>query len=236
MAKSNKSSNSVTVTNTASRRAANIVMFVVIGLAALILIAVAVLSAVRIDPIEKIGKPARYDFYDAGGESSTISVSGDDASALRVALDKMDFSIMSAILQGHWDYSYNFILDAEGEKDEILGAQAFLKTPGENEYMVEFVYDDVKNDRGTLDMSTAQSIEVDGETVYFDRLKVIIGNTDGKIGTITMWPYIDARTVNTSTDDEFSAVTYYVTGITVRADTTETYAALAQYANGFKRP
>ena len=66
MAKSNKSSNSVTVTNTASRRAANIVMFVVIGLAALILIAVAALSAVRIDPIEKIGKPARYDFYDAG--------------------------------------------------------------------------------------------------------------------------------------------------------------------------
>lgn len=230
----NFNSSSVTVTNTKSRRAANIVMFVVIGLAALILIAVAVLSAVRVNPTEKIAKPARYDFYDAGGESAAISVSGEEASKLRVALDKMDFSIMSAILQGHWDYSYNFIRNADGDKDEILGAQAFLKTPGDNEYMVEFVYDDVKNDRGTLDMSTAQSIEVDGETVYFDRLKIIVGNTDGKIGTITMWPYIDARTVNTSNDEEFSAVTYYVTGITVRADTTETYAALAEFANGFK--
>lgn len=232
MAKAQTTSSSVTVTKT--KRSANIIMFVVIGLAALILIAVAVLSAVRVNPMEKFDEPESYEFYDAGSSTRLCSAIGEEKSEIRVALSGMDFSVMSAILQGRWDYSFNFMRNADGDKEEISGAEAYLKSPDEGKYMIELVYPSVVNDRGELDLTTAQSIEVDGETVYFDRLKVIIGNSDGEIGTIELYPYIDARSVNTSTNPEFSAITYKVTGITIRANTTETYARLAEYASSFK--
>ena len=76
---------------------------------------------------------------------------------------------------------------------------------------------------------------MDGETVYFDRVKILIGNTAGKIGTISIYPYIYSRLSNVTDDPEFSSETYKVTGINVRADTTKTYAALGEIATDLAR-
>ena len=91
-------------------------------------------------------------------------------------------------------------------------------------------YSDIVVKDGVVSYNNAQTLTVDGETVYFDRLKVLIGNTDGNVGTIELYPYLNGRTLNTSEDENWDFRVYKVTGITVRADTTKAYAALAELA------
>ena len=232
MAKKEQKSNSVTVVK--SRRGADIAVFVVVGIAVLILIAVAVLSAVRVNPTDDLEEPSYYRLYTLDGTSASPT-NDEQQSKLKLAVRSMDFNIMSAILQSHWDYSYNFKRNSDKEKIELSASDVRAISATSSEYMVELVYPETKNDHGVLDYKTAQSIEVDGETVYFDRVKILIGNTAGKIGTISIYPYIYSRLSNVTDDPEFSSETYKVTGINVRADTTKTYAALGEIATDLAR-
>lgn len=228
-----KSANgSVTVTNT--HRRANIAVIIVVSLAALILVAVAVLSAVRMDPTEKLGTPERYDFYDLDSTRAT-STNKEVQSKLDIAMGDMRFSIMSAMLQWKWDYAYNFKRNADGEKVKLSAVDIKNITATSTEYMVEYVYAPVGVIDDKLDYDSAQSIKVDGETVYFDRVKVLIGNTNGEVGTISLYPYLSARIDNASDIDGIASDTYEVTGINVRANTASAYATLKDLATELKR-
>ncbi len=215
-----------------SHRAANIAVIVVSSVAALILIAIAVLSLVRIDPVKHFERPERYEFYDLGASAPAGAADATSQSKIRTALDDMDFTIMGAILQGHWDYSLNFKRNSSGKKISITASELKDIKATSTEYMIELVYPTIRYDRESesLDYSNAQSIKVDGETVYFDRVKVLIGDTAGSVGTISLYPYVYARLDNQSDLDEVSSKTYKVTGINVRADTTNAYATLGELA------
>lgn len=227
-----KSANgSVTVTNT--HRKANIAVIIVVSIAVLILVAVAVLSAVRVDPTKKLGEPERYDFYDLNSTRAT-STNKEIQSKLDIAMGDMRFSVMSAILQWKWDYSYNFKRNADGEKIKLSAADIKNISATATEYMVEYVYAPVGVVDDKLDYAAAQSFEVDGETVYFDRVKVLVGNTDGEVGIISLYPYLSARIDNASDIDGIASDTYEITGINVRANTAKAYSALKDLAAELK--
>lgn len=232
MAKSNIKSDSITVVG--SHRKANIAVIIVVSIAALILIAITVLSFVRVDPVSGLEEPEYYNFYDLDKEECE-STNSEAQSKIKVAMEDMKFSVMSAILQWKWDYSYNFKRNASDDKITVdaEGIKEIASTT--SEYMVEYVYSPVKIEDGVIDYSTAQSIKVDGETVYFDRVKVLIGNTDGKVGNISLYPYIYARLDNDAEDEGLASDTYKITGINVRANTSAAYAALKDLAESLKR-
>lgn len=232
MAKTTIKSDSVTVVNT--HRKANIAVIVVVSIAALILIAIAVLSFVRVDPVSGLDEPEYYNFYDLGS-STCESTNAEAQSKIKVAMDDMKFSVMSAVLQWKWDYSYNFKRNSSDEKISISASEVADIHASSKEYMVEYVYAPVKIENGVIDYSTAHSLKVDGETVYFDRVKVLIGNTDGKVGTISLYPYIYARLNNQAEDEGLASDTYTVTGINVRANTSSAYAAFKDLAESLKR-
>lgn len=234
MAKYTKKSESGNVTVTNTHRKANIAVIVVVSIAALILVAVAVLSAVRIDPTDKLGTPERYDFYDLDSTRAT-STNKEAQSKLDIAMGDMRFSIMSAMLQWKWDYSYNFKRNADGEKVKLSAVDVKNVTATSTEYMVEFVYPRVDVIDDKLDYDSAQSITVDGEKVYFDRVKVLIGNSNGEVGTISLYPYLSARIDNASDIDGIASDTYEITGINVRANTTSAFAALKDLATELKK-
>lgn len=232
MAKTQKQSKNVTVIT--SHRKANIAVIVVASVAAAILITIAVLCGVKFDPMRGLGKPEYYTLYSIN-EKEPAPTNTEAQSKISVALDDMDFTIMSAILQGHWDYSYNFKRKNtdEREKYEITVKELQdIKGTG-TEFMVELVYPSVKIVDGVIDYTTAQSIKVDGETVYFDRVKVLIGDTAGKVGTISMYPYIYERVHNQSDLEDLSPDTYKVTGIDVRADSHMAFSSLKELADSF---
>ena len=234
MAKYTKKSESDNVTVTNTHKKANIAVIVVVSIAVLILVAVAVLSAVRIDPTDKLGTPARYDFYDLDSTRAT-STNKEVQSKLDIAMGDMRFSIMSAMLQWKWDYSYNFKRNADGEKVKLSAVDVKNVTATSTEYMVEFVYPRVDVIDDKLDYDSAQSITVDGEKVYFDRVKVLIGNSNGEVGTISLYPYLSARIDNASDIDGIASDTYEITGINVRANTTSAFAALKDLATELKK-
>lgn len=229
MAKTKKSKN---VTVVKSHRAANIAVIIVASIAALILIAIAVLSLVRVDPVKDLKRPERYDFYDLGSSTPEGAADATSQSKIRTALSDMDFTVMSAILQGHWDYSFNFKRNSSDNKITLTADELKNIKATSTEYMVELIYSPIKYDseKGALDYSNAQSIKVDGETVYFDRVKILIGDTAGAVGTVSLYPYVYARLDNQSDVEGVSSASYKVTGINVRADTTSAYAALKDLA------
>lgn len=227
MAKTEKNKNVKVVK---SNRKANIAVIVVVSIAVLFLIAIAVVSFVHVDPMRDVATPERYALYNHN-ESNPLGAGEDGPqSEIRSALGNMDFTVMTAILNGHWDYSYNFKRNSSDNKIEVSASDLRTMTASENEYMVEFIYDEIQVVDGALDYSNAQVIKVDGENVYFDRIKVLIGDTGGKVGLISMYPYIFARLNNQSDIEGISSKTYKVTGINVRAETSGAYAALQALA------
>ena len=217
----------------ASRKAANIIVGIVSGVAALLIIAIIVLVSVRVDPMDKLDRPVRYDFYDLG--SSEVSFTNDAAQTeIHTAMGEMDFNVMSAILRWKWDYSYNFVRNTKDEKIEMTADEIEEIGATGSAYMIEYVYDRAKIVDGEVDKSSCRSLEVDGETVYFDRLKVVIGNTDGNVGEIYLYPYIYERVINHAADGGATRATYRITAIKVRANTSGTYIARGDLAKKLK--
>lgn len=229
----NKIKNSESVTVVTSHKKANIAVGIVVGIAALILIAVAVLCSVRVDPLDGLAKPERYELYDIDS-ASPLSTNAAEQSKISVAVSDMDFSIMSAVLQWNWDYSYNFVRNSAGDKIKMSAEEVVNVKANASSYMVEYIYKPVTINDGEIDYSTAQSLEVDGETIYFDRVKVLIGNTAGGVGEIYLYPYIYDRVTNQSAADGATYRSYSITAVKVRANTTTAYTALAELATANK--
>ena len=212
-----------------SHKKANIAVAVIVGIAVLVIIAIAICSAVRVDPLDGIKAPdtkksEHYVLYDL--DSSTPMLANSAAqSKIRTALDKMDFTVMNAILQGYWDYSYNFARNSAGKKITMTASEITEKRGSESEYMIELIYTTAVVN-GELNKKLAQSIEVDGETVYFDRLKLVIGNTKNSVGEVYLYPYLYDYANNKVAEDGVRYENYKITPVKVRANTTDTFAAL----------
>lgn len=234
----NKKEKSAVKTN----RAANIVVGVVSGIAALIIIAIIVMCAVRVDPLGDIKVPvaaeskqgARCDLYDLGSDAP-LSTNDAAQSKIRSALDSMDFSVMSAVLQWNWDYSYNFVRNTDGDKIIMKSSDVNSVKASESSYMVELVYPEAVINEGVVDNSTCQSLKVDGETIYFDRMKIVIGNSNGGVGEIYLYPYLYNRVTNFMADGGVTYNTYEITAVKVRANTTTAYAALGELVTEINR-
>ena len=102
----NKKENAVVKSN----KTANIIVGIVLGIAALIIVAVIVMCAVRVDPLDKIAVPQasaaqndeRIELFDLNSDKP-LETNDAAQSRIRAALDVMDFSVMSAVLQWNWD-------------------------------------------------------------------------------------------------------------------------------------
>ena len=238
MAKKNKKNDvSVSEAVKASHRKANIAVIIVAAITALLLIAIAVMCSVRVDPLDGLKTPdtkksERYELYDLDS-SAPLMATSKAQSKIRAALGQMDFSVMNAVLQWNWDYSYNFARNSKGKKVTLSSGEINEISSTETEYMVEYIYaDSVVN--GELDKSIAQKLTVDGETIYFDRVKVLIGNTDNNVGEIYLYPYVYEYAANRVADDGARYETYKITPVKVRANTTEAYKALANLVTEIK--
>lgn len=217
----------------AANRVANIIVIAVAAVAVLVLVAVIVLSSVKINPNDKLEKPTYYSLYNLG-DSDALGTNTAAQSEISAAMNGMEFSVMSAILEGHWDYSLGFKRNASDEKIELSANEVSEIKATSTEYMIEFVYSPAAVTENGVDLSTAHSFEVEGETVYFDRIKVLIGDTDGTVGTISLYPYLTARIENESDIENLTPDTYKVTGLNLRANTSNTYATLKDLVTKIK--
>lgn len=232
MAKKNKKNDiSVSEAVKASHKKANIAVAIIAGVTALILITIAVLCTVRVDPLDgvkapNLNKSEYYELYDLDS-NAPLTTTKATQSKIRTALDTMDFSVMNALLQWNWDYTYNFVRNSDDKKITMSASEIIDTTSTADAYMVEYVYVNAMVD-GKLNKSLAQKLTVDGETIYFDRLKVLIGNTQNSVGEIYLYPYVYDLATNRVADEGKQFESYKINPVKVRANTTEAYKSLGK--------
>lgn len=232
MAKKKNKKNDVSVAEAvkASRKKANIAVIIIAAVTALILITIAVMCGVRVDPLDGVKTPdlnksdEYYELYDLDS-NAPLTTTKATQSKIRTALGTMDFSVMNAVLQWNWDYSYNFVRNKDDKKITMSASEIIDKKSSADAYMVEYVYKNATVN-GELKKSLAQKLTVDGETIYFDRVKVLIGNTENSVGEIYLYPYVYEFATNRVAEDGLQFEKYSITPVKVRANTTEAYKAL----------
>lgn len=196
-----------------------IVASVVVALA----VAVLVLCLVKVQPVAKC-----FDGYQRAIVYSSsvqrIELEADNNADLKAdlddALDTTFYSVMQGILEGKVSGAPAFkteLKDGANEetKVELSASEIESVTAGTNQYKLEFVY------------ATEQTIEVEGETVRFDRAIVLVGDSNNEIGELEVVFYLDANVGNELPGEEENASeNYVVTPVLLRARTTKLHTAI----------
>lgn len=200
---------------------------ITVALAAIVIILVAVCGIVTINPMSDFDEPDYIEVHNLSATGQSGMTDSDRNLIVSAMQNQNKYSIMQAVLEWKWDYGYKFkkVTDPDDDdkliKDEYTSAEVLAVSASETEYMIVYHYTPAKIVDGALDTSALKTITVEGENVQFDTVKILISNTDNNVGKITLIPYISARVGNLVTDnDELSSEFYFVTPITIRANTT----------------
>lgn len=200
-------------------------VIITLSVVAVLIITIAVLACVSVNNFKKLPKPEFVQIYNKGS-SSVSGLSTSQETEIKSAMNAMDFTIMHAILEWKWNYNFKFVTekneDGDTVRSEYNADEISALTADDNNYMVIYNYSLAEINEGVINYDSLQSLKVEGETVYFDRLKILVPNTNTNVGLVTIIPYINFRTSNQSNDPDLSSDTYVVNPITVRADTTRT--------------
>lgn len=198
-------------------------VIIVASVVAALAIAVLVLCLVRVQPVAKL-----FDGYQRAivysSDVQRIELESDNNADLKKelddALDTTYFSVMQGILEGKASGAPAFKTElkdgaAEETRVELDSDDISSVSAGSGQYKLEFVY------------SSEQTIEVEGETVRFDRAIMLVGDSDNEIGEVEIVFYLDANVGNELPgDDENASENYVVTPVIMRARTTKLHTAI----------
>ena len=182
---------------------------------AAVAVAVLVLSLVRINPIERLPENYSVDVY---APSATDRLAANDETRAKVtsAIADSSYSIMHAMLEYRFDYSFNFKTqkneDGDTERVKIYAKDiAGYMSATADAYMLELAY------------AQPVSVKVDGDTVTFDRVRFLVADMSGEIEKVEMLFYESAK-ISSEPIDEY----YYVTPVEVWMANSNLYAALGE--------
>lgn len=165
------------------------------GVIAALLISVLVMSFIFVNPLKDMTDG--YDYVRVYDKSQTnaypVGTEGDDE--VKKAFGETGFSVMQSILEGRFGLSPNFkLVDKEGtttgEKERVNYnmIQIMAVAADADNYMLEFAFKDKK------------TLKIEGEEVAYDRLKVLVHDTNGEIKKIEAIPYLYEK-ISTNNDD-----------------------------------
>ncbi len=185
-----------------------IVLSAIIGL---IVVAVIVLSCVRINPLKDFASYDTVIVTDEKGSNLGYCVDASEKKDFDKALKK-GYTVMHALMEFVYSYKPKFATkDGEKETKTIDEAKQAVTDTATN-YVVR------------LNFEKTKSIKVEDEKVTFDTVIFSVYSTANEIQTITVYAFEDYGEQNHS-DDE-----YFVTPIKVRANLTPLYNVLTKIA------
>lgn len=193
--------------------------FIIIGsILVVLLAAILTLSLVKIDPIGKLPDYSYVNAYNLSG-TSPMAANDETKAKLDKGIKDTRFSIMHAMLEGRFSYGFKFktYKDEDGKtvRSEMSATDIKNVKATETAYMLEFVY------------GAPVTMKVQGEEISFDRIKMLVPDFSGEVGTVELVPYLFDRIDNQSDDENISSETYIVNPIKVRLYTSKLTIALA---------
>lgn len=220
------------------KRGVSITVIITATIAALLIIAVAVLNFVRVNPMRAIAtddKVKSYEFYDTSA-TAPFGTTANTNGRIRSALNTMDFSVMQAILEWKWNYNYYFEKtkdeDDKTVRVEMTPSQVRAVTPSDSQYMIVLHYEPATVKDNAIDTTNLQSFTLEGSTVYYDTLILLINSSDTKVGLMRIIPYISFRMDNEAEGNEELSPDYYtINPILVRAYSEKCAVVLKEVAD-----
>ncbi|MCI9030990.1 MAG: hypothetical protein HFK09_00500 [Clostridia bacterium] len=191
------------------------------SVAALIVIAIIVLSVVTVNPL--LGIVGGYNDVTVYKTEATTPYPNTEVTVekLKEGVEDTRFSVMHAILEGRWVYSPKFKTEQDKDGETVRAKLTVTATKNltadASNYMMLFSFDEKK------------SVKVEGETVEFDRVKVLVYDTVGEIERIVVYPYIQEKLDITPIDSY-----YYCYPIEIWSTTSKLMGTLTDYENLLK--
>ena len=172
-------------------------IIIVSSVLAAVLITVLTLSFINVNPLKRL--PENYSVYVY--EQADVRKPYNDATVAKVkeGINDSSFSVMHALLEYRYSYSFKFLEDSDDERVKLYGKdniEGYLK-PGDGKYMLEFVY------------TTPQSVKVGKETVTFDHVRMLVSDMSGEIERVEMVFYEYAKLYGEPADEYYSVTPVY---------------------------
>lgn len=187
-------------------------------LAAVAVVAI-VLSVVKINPLKRLPADYTVTVYQPSSEEA-MAYNDDTVAAVKKGIDDSSFSIMHALLEYRYDYSFAFKTEKNEDGDKVrvklynksIDGKPTIKdymSAQENSYMLELSY------------AAPQTVKVGKEKITFDRVRFLVADMSGEVEKVEMLFYEYGKTIGDPADEY-----YYVTPVTVWMSTTKLFNAL----------
>lgn len=152
-----------------------------------ILVAVLVLSFVRVNPVlDNFGGYTRVNYLQSEEHEYREEIEG----KIEEWLKTTDFSIMHAILEGQFSYGLK-IKTLEGEEVTRNSAEIKAFASTEDSYVLKFCYD----------KANPKTIKVDNKEIYYDTMLLRVRESQGEVKEMECIPYIEDNIYNQSIEE-----------------------------------
>jgi len=184
---------------------------------AAILIVVMILSFVKVTPMDYFKGYERVALITDAQYEEPETEAGNHV--IKKALNKTDFSIMHALLEGKTSYSPKLVKEG-GEVVYLYAEDLKTLAPSSNRQMLKFYY------------ATPKTIKVGGEKIIYDRMVIEYSYGNGEIVNVTCTAYLEKNVNNSSLQDEMDetgfigSIYYKVPQFKVRMYTSDLYNAI----------
>lgn len=195
------------------KKKVKISVIVVAAVLVAVAVAILVLSLVKINPLERL--PGNYT-VDVYAPSSTDRMASNDetAAAVKKGIADSEYSIMHAMLEYRFDYSFSFKMKKNEDTDKmervkLKASDINAYTATADAYLIELKY------------SAPVTVKVEKETVTFDRVKMLVKDMSGEIEKVELILYESGKIMGEPADEY-----YYATPVEVWMATSKLHTVL----------
>ena len=213
---------------------------------ALVVIAVLVLSLVRVNPmLDNFGGIADYERIELIINTNGNEFHGQEGTnghpgtkeLIEEGLKDSDFSIMHAMLEGKYSYGLKLKTEKVTENGEEVTKEVTKSSKeilnygvGENMFMLKFY----------LKEGEVRKLCVGGKEIVYDRILLIVTESEGTVAEMQCIPYLEYNVSNSSQSDKYDeegriGSDYYSTNvITVKMMTSKLYRNLENLVSWYE--
>lgn len=188
-------------------------MIIVGSLVAAIVLCAIILGVIPVNPIKRL--PADYSVTIATTGYQQLPMNDDSKAKLDEGIDGNKFSVLHALLEYKYNYRFTFktFKNEDGKKERVkyYNKEISAMAATNNAYMLTFSW------------SAPVTVKVQGETIEFDRVKMLVRDMAGEIEKVEMVFYLNDK-IGGEPVDEY----YFVNPVEVNMASSKLYAAIKE--------
>lgn len=194
-------------------------MIIIGSLVAAVVLCAIILGVIPVNPIKRL--PADYTVTVSTKEYAQLPLSDDSKAKLEEGIAANKFSVLHALLEYKYSYGFKFktFKNEDGKKERVKYYNNEISSVAATDkaYLLTFSW------------SAPVTVKVQGETIEFDRVKMLVRDMAGEIEKVEMVFYLNDK-IGGDPVDEY----YFVNPVEVNMASSKLYAAVKEIDESLK--